>query len=295
MTKQQLGFIGLGSMGKPMVQNLVRAGYAVAVHDANAQAAAQMTDEPIRVMTTPALVAEHASIIITMLPTSVIVEQVLTGPDGVFAAMRPGTIIIEMSSGVPAMTKALAAEAQERNAQLVDAPVSGGVTRAQSGDLSIMYGGSDEILKQIEPVLQAMGSSVARTGDVGTAHAMKALNNLVSAGGFLIGMEALLLGKQCGLDPEVMVDILNASTGMNNSTQKKFKQFVLSGKYNAGFGLELMVKDLGIALGLDEGHKAQFSQRCLEIWSAANDTLGKGADHTELARHVSQRIGVPLT
>ena len=124
---------------------------------------------------------------------------------------------------------------------------------------------------------------------------MKALNNLVSAGGFLIGIEAILLGKQGGLDPEVMVDILNASTGMNNSTQKKFKQFVLSGKYNAGFGLELMVKDLGIALGLDEGHKAQFSQRCLEIWSDANNTLGKGADHTELARHVSQSIGVPLT
>ena len=295
MTKQQLGFIGLGSMGKPMVQNLVRAGYAVAVHDANAQAAAQMSDEHIRVMTTPALVAEHASIIITMLPTSAIVEQVLTGPDGIFAAMQPGTIIIEMSSGVPAMTKALAAKAQARGAQLVDAPVSGGVTRAQSGELSIMYGGSDETLKQIEIILQAMGSSVARTGEVGTAHAMKALNNLVSAGGFLIGIEALLLGKQCGLDPEVMVDILNASTGMNNSTQKKFKQFVLSGKYNAGFGLELMVKDLGIALGLDEGHKAQFSQRCLEIWNAANDTLGKGADHTELARHVSQRIGVPLT
>lgn len=295
MTKQQLGFIGLGSMGKPMVQNLVRAGYAVAVNDTNTQAAAQMTDEHIRVVMTPAVVAEHASIIITMLPTSAIVEQVLAGPDGVFAAMQPGTIIIEMSSGVPAMTKALAAQAQARDAQLVDAPVSGGVTRAQSGDLSIMYGGSDETLKQIEPILQAMGSSVARTGEVGTAHAMKALNNLVSAGGFLIGIEAILLGKQCGLDPQIMVDILNASTGMNNSTQKKFKQFVLSGKYNAGFGLELMVKDLGIALGLDEGHKAQFSQRCLEIWSAANDTLGTGADHTELARHVSQRIGVPLT
>ncbi|AHG65616.1 NAD(P)-dependent oxidoreductase [Advenella mimigardefordensis] len=295
MTKPQLGFIGLGSMGKPMVLNLARAGYAVAVYDANAQAAAQLSSEHIRVMDTPAAVAEHAAIIITMLPTSAIVEEVLTGPEGVFAAMRPGTIIVDMSSGVPDMTKVLAAEAKKRDAQLVDAPVSGGVTRAQTGELSIMYGGSDETLKHIEPILQVMGSSVARTGDVGTAHAMKALNNLVSAGGFLIGIEAILLGKQGGLDPEVMVDILNASTGMNNSTQKKFKQFVLSGKYNAGFGLELMVKDLGIALGLDEGHKAQFSQRCLEIWSDANNTLGKGADHTELARHVSQSIGVPLT
>lgn len=295
MAKPQIGFIGLGSMGKPMVKNLAKAGYCIAVFDANPQAACSVTHERVTAMDSPAKVAAQASIIITMLPTSSIVEEVLRGAEGVFSTMNAGTIIIEMSSGSPAITQALAAEALQRHAQLVDAPVSGGVSRAETGDLSIMFGGDEQVQKQVEPILDALGSSVVRTGAVGTAHAMKALNNLVSAGGFLIGIEAILLGKRFGLEPEAMVDILNASTGMNNSTQKKFRQFVLSGKYNAGFGLALMVKDLGIALGLDTDQKAEFSQLCLKIWSAANDNLSKGADHTELARHVSRTIDIPLS
>lgn len=296
MATPKIGFIGLGSMGKPMVDCLVKAGYCVAVYDANAEAVAALaTDVNVSAHATPAAVAGEASIIITMLPTSAIVEQVLTGSDGVLSGVKPGSIIVEMSSGAPATTRTLAQAAEKQGAELVDAPVSGGVSRARTGDLSIMFGGSTAALSTVEPVLKAMGSSVVRTGDVGTAHAMKALNNLVSAGGFLIGAEALVMGKRFGLDPEMMVDVLNASTGMNNSTQKKFKQFVLSGKYNAGFGLELMVKDLGIALGLDDNHTAEFSQLCLKIWRASSESLGKGADHTELARYVSQRCDVPLS
>ncbi|CAM4112126.1 NAD(P)-dependent oxidoreductase [Bordetella muralis] len=295
MTTPTIGFIGLGSMGKPMAQCLLQAGYSLAAYDTNAQAVATLAqNDRVSAAATPTDVAKRASIIITMLPTSAIVEQVLNGPDGVFSAVQPGAIIVEMSSGVPTATRALAQAAQARGAELVDAPVSGGVSRANTGDLSIMFGGTDASLSIVEPVLRAMGSSVVRTGDVGSAHAMKALNNLVSAGGFLIGIEAILMGKRFGLDTEVMVDILNASTGMNNSTQKKFKQFVLSGKYNAGFGLELMVKDLGIALGLDENHTAEFSQLCLKTWRAAAESLGKGADHTELAKFVAQRCDVAL-
>lgn len=294
MTTETIGFIGLGSMGNPMVRRLEQAGYALVVNDANAQAAAALAGEHIRAAATPAEVARDAAVIITMLPTSAIVEQVLSGPDGVFAGLRPGTVIIDMTSGAPAMTQALAVQARERGARLVDAPVSGGVSRAVTGELSIMFGGGEDVLARVGPVLRAMGTSVVRTGDVGTAHAMKALNNLVSAGGFLIGVEALAMGKRFGLDPEVMVDILNASTGMNNSTQKKFRQFVLSGKYNAGFGLDLMVKDLGIALGLDVNGTAEFSRHCLEVWRAAGESLGRGADHTELGRYIGQRSGVPL-
>lgn len=296
MTTPTIGFIGLGSMGKPMAQCLLQAGYSLAVYDANADAVAALaTQDRVHAHATPADVAKAATILITMLPTSAIVEQVLNGPTGVLAALQPGAIIVEMSSGIPTATQALAQAAQARGAELVDAPVSGGVSRANTGDLSIMFGGTDASLSVVEPVLRAMGSSVVRTGNVGSAHAMKALNNLVSAGGFLIGIEAIVMGKRFGLDTEVMVDVLNASTGMNNSTQKKFKQFVLSGKYNAGFGLELMVKDLGIALGLDDNHTAEFSQLCLKTWRAAAESLGKGADHTELAKFVAQRCDVSLT
>lgn len=295
MSTPTIGFIGLGSMGKPMAKCLLQAGYSLAVYDTDKQSVATISENAnAAAAATPADVATLSTIIITMLPTSAIVEQVLVGKDGVFSTMQPGSVIVDMSSGAPIATRALAELAQERGSELVDAPVSGGVSRAMTGDLSIMFGGSESTLAALDPVLRAMGSNVVRTGDVGTAHAMKALNNLVSAGGFLIGIEAILMGKRFGLSPEVMVDVLNASTGMNNSTQKKFKQFVLSGKYNAGFGLELMVKDIGIALGLDENHTAEFSQSCLQTWRAAAQSLGKGADHTELAKFVAQRCDVPL-
>lgn len=295
MTTSTLGFIGIGSMGKPMAQCLAKSGYRLLVHDANTEAAAAIADTArIVAVDSCAEVAARARVIITMLPTSAIVEQALLGAGGVFEQVQPGAFIIDMSSGVPATTRMLAAKAREKGVDLVDAPVSGGVQRAVTGELSIMYGGSQETFDTLRAILQTMGSSVVRTGEVGTAHAMKALNNLVSAGGFLIGIEALAIGKKFGLAPEMMVDILNASTGMNNSTQKKFKQFVLSGKYNAGFGLDLMVKDLGIALSMDDEQTAEFSRTCLTLWSAAADKLGRGADHTELAKYVIQRAGVTL-
>src|SRR4029077_17035835 len=131
--------------------------------------------------------------------------------------------------------------------QLIDAPVSGGVPRAKTGELAIMVGGDSAIIDSVMPVLSAMGTTVLRTGAVGSGQAMKALNNLVSTGGFLIGIEALLIGQRFGLDPGGMTGVLNAATGMNNSTQKKFKQFVLSRRFDAGFTMGLLAKDLSIA------------------------------------------------
>src|SRR5690606_8996356 len=135
---------------------------------------------------------------------------------GVLSAIKPGTLILEMSSGVPSRTQALADAVSQAGAVLLDAPVSGGVARAVTGELAIMVGGDAEHVETVQPVLQAMGKSVLHTGGVGSAHAMKALNNLVSAGGFLIGVEALMIGQRFGLDAGVMVDVLNSSTGMNN-------------------------------------------------------------------------------
>jgi len=292
MASNTIGFIGLGKMGQPMARRLMTAGYTLALYDANQDVAAALGGQHAIHCRTSAEVAAQAGIIITMLPTSVVVEAALTGVNGVFAALRADTVIIDMSSGTPTTTQALARAAHAHGGHLVDAPVSGGVSRAVTGELAIMFGGSQTLLARVEPVLRTMGSSVTRTGEVGTAHAMKALNNLVSAGGFLIGVEAILMGKRFGLDAQVMVDILNASTGMNNSTQKKFKQFVLSGRYDSGFSLELMVKDLGIALGLDTTHSAAFSQHCLNIWQAGAGSLEPGADHTAMARHVSDYCDV---
>jgi 3-hydroxyisobutyrate dehydrogenase len=137
-----------------------------------------------------------------------------------------------------------------------------------------------------------MGTSVHHCGGVGAGQAMKALNNLVSAGGFLIGIEALLIGQKFGLDPALMVDVLNASSGMNNSTQKKFRQFVLSRRFDSGFGLDLMVKDLSIALevGRDTQTPTPFAALCREMWSSAASMLGPDQDHTAAAR-LSETLG----
>ncbi len=146
------------------------------------------------------------------------------------------------------------------------------------------------------PVLQAMGSQVLRTGAVGSGQAMKALNNLVSTGGFLIGIEALLIGQRFGLDPSVMVDVLNAATGMNNSTQKKFKQFVLSRRFDAGFTMGLLHKDVSIALelGRETATPAPVSALCKELIAAAVAMLGSDADHTEMARVLERLAGEEL-
>jgi 3-hydroxyisobutyrate dehydrogenase len=280
-------------MGWAMAACLVRAGFTVNVNDSRREVADNFVQQ-IGGYAPDSLrqLAEMSDVVVTMLPTSKIVEHVLAAADdSVLAGMKPGTVVIEMSSGVPSVTQTLAQRVAELGGHLIDAPVSGGVPRAKTGELAIMVGGDGAVIDRALPVLQAMGTSVLRTGAVGSGQAMKALNNLVSAGGFLIGIEALLIGSRFGLDPAVMVDVLNAATGMNNSSQKKFKQFVLSRSFASGFSLDLLVKDLSIAMqvGRETGTAAPFAALCRELAGAAATMLGPGADHTEFAK-LSERL-----
>ena len=290
---RRLGFIGIGNMGWPMAANLLKAGFEVAVADARPGRAAQFAREiGGRAAHDAADAAKGAEAVITILPTSAEVAEVMAA---IKPALTPGVLVMEMSSGAPGVTKKLAEELGGGVA-LIDCPVSGGVPRARSGELAILAGGAVADLARAGPVLRAMGTSIHHCGAVGAGQAMKALNNLVSAGGFLIGVEALLIGRKFGLDPALMVDVLNASTGMNNSTQKKFKQFVLSRRFDAGFGLDLMAKDLSIALevGRASGTATPFAALCREIWASAAAVLGPGQDHTALARFSEQLAGASL-
>jgi 3-hydroxyisobutyrate dehydrogenase len=286
---KRVGFVGIGNMGWPMAAKLLEAGFDVAVTDVAPDRADRFAREiGGRAACDPNEAASGAEAVITMLPTSKQVAEVVAE---LKPALAPGSVLIEMSSGAPGVTRALAADLAERGVDMVDCPVSGGVPRARTGELSIMAGGPSAALDRVAPLLSAMGTSVHRCGDVGAGQAMKALNNLVSAGGFLIGIEALLIGQKFGLDPALMVDVLNASTGMNNSTQKKFRQFVLSRRFDSGFGLDLMVKDLSIALevGRDTATPTPFAALCRELWSSAATLLGPGQDHTAVAQ-LSERL-----
>jgi 3-hydroxyisobutyrate dehydrogenase len=279
-----IGFVGIGNMGWPMAANLVKAGYDVAVCDAVPGRSAQFAEQVGgRAVADAAAAAAGAQAVVTILPTSKQVAEVVAGMQ---AALAPGTLVIDMTSGQPAKTREIAAALATVGVTMIDAPVSGGVPRAKTGDLAIMVGGEDALLDAAEPVLKAMGTSIHRCGGIGAGQAMKALNNLVSAGGFLMGIEALLIGQRFGLEAGKMVDVLNASSGMTNSSQKKFKQYVLSRRFDDGFGLELMVKDLSIALevGRETNTPTPFSALCREMWASALTALGPSHNHTASAQ-----------
>ncbi len=280
----RIAFIGLGRMGEPMAECLLRAGFPVIGQDAvPGRAAAFAARTGAVAVDTPAEAVREAHAIITMLPSSHEVAQVVEASMPAFYA---GQLLLEMSSGAPDVTKSLGEKLAPLGVAMIDAPVSGGVSRAVDGTLAIMAGGTDENLNRATPIMQAMSTTIHRVGGLGAGQAMKALNNLVSAAGFLAGIEALLVGQRFGLDPARMVDVLNASTGMTNSSQKKFKQFVLSRKFDSGFGLDLMLKDLTIALDLARATNtpAPFSGQCRELAAASVAQLGHGRDHTEFAR-----------
>ena len=295
---ETIGFVGIGNMGWPMAASLSRAGYGLLVADAR-KAVADNFVQQIGGQTADSLavLAAAADIVITMLPTSAYVAGVVADdPDHLLAGLKPGSVVIDMTSGQPAITRALAAKIAAAGSVMIDAPVSGGVSRAKTGELAIMVGGDAAVIERVRPVLAAMGTTILPCGAVGSGQAMKALNNLVSGGGFLIAVEALLMGQAQGLDPAMMVDVLNASTGMNNATQKKLRQFILSRSFDSGFSLDLMVKDLSIAteIGRDGGVVTPFAALCREMWAAAAKTLGPGQDHTAIAKFSETLAGQQL-
>lgn len=288
-----IGFIGLGQMGIPMAHQLLQAGFTVKAFDAAPAARANFEAVTgVAAVESAAAACHDVVAVITMLPDGKIVRGVLLGAGdeiGVVAAAEPGTIFIDMSSSSPVDTRSLAAVLQPDGYPVVDAPVSGGVKRALDGSLAIMAGGEADTVARVRPLLSAMGAAVFATGPLGSGHAMKALNNYVSAAGLVAAAEAILVGQRFGLDPEVIVDVLNASTGRNNSTDKKMKQQVLSGDFASGFSLGLMAKDLHTAaeIARHAAIAAPLAEACESLWAEADTKLGAGADHTEIYRYLA--------
>jgi 3-hydroxyisobutyrate dehydrogenase len=294
---ERIGFVGLGQMGAPMARNLARAGFALALADLDRARTAQLAGE-LKADAPAGLGAIGAACraVIAMLPDGRAVREVVLGDRGLASGLARGSIVIDMSSSAPVGTRELGAALAERGIGLVDAPVSGGVKRAVDGSLSIMAGGDAAAIERVRPVLAAMGKTVFLTGPLGSGHAMKALNNYVSAAGLAAAVEAVLAGSRFGLDPAVMVAILNASTGKNNSTENKFPQFVLPRRFASGFSLGLMVKDLRTALDLAHatGTPVPLAETCVAAWAEAERELGGGADHTAVARYWERLAGAEI-
>ncbi|MCW5745402.1 MAG: NAD(P)-dependent oxidoreductase [Alphaproteobacteria bacterium] len=289
-----IAFIGLGMMGKPMAGHLMAAGYRLRVYDASQQALSDFVGaHPAALATASAkAAAEGADALITMLPDGKVVRHaVLDGPDGAASGMTRGTIVIDMSSSAPLGTRALGSDLAARGLSLIDAPVSGGVRRALDASLAIMAGGDAADVEQCKPLLLAMGKSVFHTGAIGSGHAVKALNNYLSATSLLSMCEALIVGEKFGLDAGDLVDIFNSSSGMSNSTQVKAKPFVIPRNYAAGFALALMSKDLKTAAELADqmGVRAETMHDMAEVWTEAMHKLGKDTDHTAIFKYLQEQ------
>ena len=279
-----LGFIGIGKMGWPMASRLHQAGFQVTVADADAAVVSRfIADQPgARAASGPQSFAEVDALIL-MLPTSDIVEAVLE--DGkTAAALRAGTLVVDMSSSVPTRTRDLAARLAGGGLRFVDAPVSGGVRGAIAGRLAVLAGGEQADLDQLAPVFAPLASTVIAVGPVGSGHAAKALNNLVSAATMSATVEALRLGMSFGISPAIMTEVLNSSSGRSNTSENKVAQFMTSGTFASGFALHLMAKDVGIAVDLADvlGEEAEVSREVARQWRRIAGQVTAEADHTQM-------------
>ncbi|SMF65546.1 3-hydroxyisobutyrate dehydrogenase [Tistlia consotensis] len=278
-----VGFVGLGAMGVPMAGCLLKGGQALLGYDVSETARERAAEAGVPLADSLEQVGRDCGLVVTMLPTAEIVREAALGAGGFAQALSKGDLVVDMSSSYPLATRRLGEELAERGLGLVDAPISGGVPRARTGSLAIMAGGPEAEVARAEPLLGHMGK-VLRVGALGNGHAMKALNNYVSAAGLVAACEALIVGETFGLAPETIVEVLNVSTGRNNSTENKLKQFVLNRRFDAGFAFALMQKDVRAAadlskeLGLDE----PLLKDVIALLDQAGASLPPGADHTRV-------------
>ena len=283
----RIGFIGLGNMGLPMAKNIAtEKQHSIYVYDVNKE----MLDDnlwPDNVVPTSDILqlARHSEIIITCLPNISIVQKVYLGKNSILPELKQDTLAIDMSSSDPNLTIELGAALYQNGVNLIDAPVSGGVKKALSGELAILVGGDEADFKKVTPILSLMGDKIIYTGSLGSGQACKCLNNLCSATGLLIVAEALSLAEKFGVMPNTFIDVLNNSSGKNNSSENKFTQFILSEKFNSGFRMDLMNKDILTALKLANTFDVDFSlsETSIDKWKRAESELELGCDHTEIA------------
>lgn len=292
-----IGYVGLGQAGWPMCARLVRAGYRVVVHDSGAGRSRRFAAEHECVAADRLDDLGQADIVVTMLPNGHVVRQVLLHEDGGLAArLRPGTIVVDTSSADPQGTRELGAALADRQIVLLDAPVTR--TIPGSEHLTIMVGGDDEdAVSRAVPLLEAMAERVFRVGQLGCGHAMKTLNNLLGAAGFVAALDAVAIGCRYGLDPRTMMDVFNAGTAHNFSTEHVVPTESLTRRYQSGFKLALMIKDMGICRDLAEsvGFGTELPSYLHRQLSEALDALGdEELDHAATIEHWERKAGITL-
>lgn len=283
-----IAFIGLGMMGRPMAERLISGGFDVRVTDTNADLASEFgaswRETAIEAIT-------EAHVVITMLPNGKIVRQVV---ESFASSLKPGAIVVDCSSSDAGGTVELGAFLASRDVTLVDAPVSGGVPLARDGNLTLMVGGAnEETFAAIQPILECMGARIVRVGTLGAGHAAKAINMAIAACTLAATCEGLAMGGRFGIDPAVLLEVINSSTGRSAVGETVIKNHVLTESYAQGFALALMAKDVATAdLMRDHlGLTLPMLQKTHGQWQAALADLGTAADFSEFNKFVVSQLG----
>ncbi len=304
----RIGFVGLGVMGSPMASHLHQAGHTLTLYDINTgacQRLAQSLGGKARAVKSLKQLALRSDVVITMLPNGAVVQQAVLGKNGLgdclanclAEGLQPGSLLLDTSSSEPWLTKQTAEKLAAQGVAMVDAPVSGAQWGAQEANLVFMAGGAKADLERVRPLLDTMGRAVFHLGPIGSGHAMKCINNLVTSITFSATAEGLVIGKSCGLDPAAMLEVMNLSTSQSWITQNHIKQRVLSRSFDDPFKLELMLKDIGIAatLARGNGNSVPLTGLTQQLWQAADIAAGAGASVSELMRWVERQSGVEIT
>ncbi len=244
----KLGFVGLGAMGKPMAKRLIGLGHDLFVYDVVKKAVEELVEDGAVMCSSPCEVAKATQLTFLSLPNSAIVIRVVSGIEGVLAGAAEGHTIIDLSSVDPNSTRMLAAEAKKKGIDYMDAPVSGGVSGAEAGSLTIMLGAPATSVEKVLPILSLLGKKIVHVGDVGAGDAVKIVNNLLLGANMAALAEALVLGRIMGLEAEKMEKIIGQGSGKSYVLDAKMRNFIMKGNFQPGFAVNLQYKDLGLAL-----------------------------------------------
>jgi len=295
MPEKRIGFIGLGIMGKPMAKNLLKAGFSLTVYDIASSPVQELVEAGARAGTSAKDVSQNSEIVITMLPNSPEVRQVVLGEDGVLAGAKPGTILIDMSSIVPLASREISQKALEKGVIMLDAPVSGGEPKAIEGTLAIMVGGPENAFMQVKDILKVMGASVTRVGEIGSGNITKLANQIIVALNIAAMSEAMVLATKAGVDPEKVFQAIRGGLAGSAVLEAKMPM-VLQGNFKPGFRIELHFKDMLNVL--DTAHQLgvpiPLSGTILEIMQALK-VGGRGKDdHSAIVTFYEQLAKVQI-
>lgn len=283
-----VGVIGLGNMGRGMALSLKKGGYEVLGYDAAPGVAQRLQEQGVSARASIADLTRESDVLVLSLPTSKVVEEVVLGLGGVATSAKPGLIVVDTTTADPASTRKVAAALAEVKVGFVDGPVSGGPKGAATATMSMVLGGSDADVAAVEPILAVMSAKRVHVGPVGAGHVTKIINNLLTGVHLLATSEAVRVAQAVGVSPEKLIEALNGGSGRNSATLTNYPTWIFNGKFDSGFTMKLMRKDIRLAMALLNGvdANAPVAKEAARLWAASEARIGDAEDFNRIVEFV---------